>query len=112
MAHRGAPPCVGIHTADPVTCRAIRLLLSAAGYVASCLRGRDGSMMDASGLDLAIVVVPFGGEFGGFSSAGADVPVLHLVVDGHTPTSGHTSALPWPSPTSQLVRAIEAARRP
>ncbi len=111
MAHRGAPPCVGIHTADPVTCRALRLLLSAAGYVASCLRKRDGSIIDASGLDLAIVLVPVGGELGGFSLAGPEVPVLHLVVDGHTPPSGHTSALPWPSPTSELVRAIDAARR-
>ncbi len=111
MALRDAPPCVGIHTADPVTCRALRLLLSAAGYVASCLRERDGSIMDTSGLDLAIVVVPVGGEGWSFSSAGAGVPVLHLVVDGHKSPPSHTSALPWPSPTSELVRAIEASRR-
>ncbi len=111
MAHRGAPPCVGIHTADPVTCRALRLLLSAAGYAASCLRGRDGSTMDASGLDLAIVVVPVGDELGRFASVGAKIPVLLLVADGHTPPADRSSSLPWPSPTSELVRAIEAARR-
>ena len=112
MAHRGAPPCVGIHTADPVTCRALRLLLSAAGYVASCLRARDGSIRDSNGLDLIVVVVPVGGDGGGFPSAGADVPVLHLVADGHKSPPGHTSSLPWPSPAGELVRAIEAARRP
>ena len=112
MAHQSAPPCVGIHTADPVACRALRLLLGAAGYAATCLRGWDGSIRDSSGLDLIVVVQPIGGEDRGFPSAGAGVPILHLVGDGQAPPDDLSSSLPWPSSTGELVRAIEAARRP
>lgn len=110
MAHRSAEQFIGIYTDDPVACRALGLLLRWAGYPSECLcAGQElGWAMD--GMELLVVGPGMGAVPRELLLGQVCIPMLHLVGHGEEPSTDRGICLSWPSPSAELIRAIDAAR--
>ncbi len=105
MRHDTGPLCVGVLTSDPVACRALRLLLRSAGYTIECLRSTDG----LDGVDLLVVGPGIGDGRDQRAPSSDGGPILYLAADGEDVAARREVCLPWPVPSSELVRAIQVA---